>query len=172
MMMSDSEICASYRDAKNKNSQIEVLAELNATTTEQIKEILKKRGVLFGKRGPKPKATIAEADSEPITAENLAKAADITLDKKISEKMDAIKAAEKAGVPVTEELKETFEKIEKEETKLVPHIRVPIPPVVREAIEKKLSDLETEIKHHEEQLALLNRQYKEVVDYLTAEGRL
>ena len=131
MMMSDSEICASYRDAKNKNSQIEVLAELNATTTEHIKEILKSRGVTFGKRGPKPKAIARE----------LAKAAGAEIHENVLEKMEAKKAeeaAKAAGIPLSEELKESFEKIEKdyekkEEKQVVPHIRVPIPPIAREA---------------------------------------
>lgn len=170
MMMSDTEICASYRDAKNKNTQIEVLAELNATDQETIKGILKKRGVLYGKRGPKPKAIARE----------LAKAAGVEIHENVLEKMEAKKAeevAEAAGVPVSEELKESFEKIEKdyekkEEMQVVPHIRVPIPPIVREAIEEKLSDLETKIKYHEDALQKLNTQYKETVDYLQAEGKL
>lgn len=68
MMMSESEICTSYRDAKSKSSQIEVLAELNATTTDNIKEILKKHGMLVGKRGPKPKAMLIEA-ADPLPGE-------------------------------------------------------------------------------------------------------
>lgn len=168
MMMSDTEICASYRDAKNKNTQIEVLAELNATDQETIKGILKKRGVLYGKRGPKPKAIARE----------LAKAAGVEIHENVLEKMEAKKAeevAEAAGVPVSEELKESFEKIEKDyekEKQVVPHIRVPIPPIVREAIEDKLSDLEAKIKYHEDALQKLNAQYKETVDYLQAEGKL
>lgn len=167
MMMSDSEICASYRDAKNKNSQIEVLAELNATTTEHIKEILKSRGVTFGKRGPKPKAIARE----------LAKAAGVEIHENVLEKMEAKKAeeaAKAAGVPLSEEIKESSEKDyeKKEEKQVVPHIRVPIPPIVREAIEDKLSDLEAKIKYHEDALQKLNTQYKETVDYLQAEGKL
>lgn len=165
MMMSDTEICASYRDAKNKNTQIEVLAELNATDQETIKGILKKRGVLYGKRGPKPKAIARE----------LAKAAGVEIHENVLEKMEAKKAeeaAKAAGVPLSEELKESSEKDYEKEKQVVPHIRVPIPPIVREAIEDKLSDLEAKIKYHEDALQKLNTQYKETVDYLQAEGKL
>lgn len=40
MVMSESEIVREYRTAKNKSKQIEVLAELNAVPTAQIKDIL------------------------------------------------------------------------------------------------------------------------------------
>lgn len=170
MMMSDSEICQSYKDAKKKSGQIDILAQLNATDPESIRKILKDNNVLEAKRGPKPKAIARE----------LAKAAGVEIHENVLEKMEAKKAeevAKAAGVPVTEELKESFEKIEKDyetpkEEKIVPHIRVPLPPIAREAIEEKLSDLESKIKYHEDSLEKLNAQYKELVDYLTAEGKL
>lgn len=168
MMMSDSEICQSYKDAKKKSGQIDILAQLNATDPESIRKILKDNNVLEAKRGPKPKAIARE----------LAKAAGVEIHENVLEKMEAKKAeevAKAAGVPVSEELKESFEKIEKDyekEKQVVPHIRVPIPPIVREAIEEKLSDLETRIKYHEDALQKLNTQYKETVDYLQAEGKL
>lgn len=140
MMMSDSEICASYQNAKNKNQQIEILAELNATDRDSIKQILKYGGELLGKRGPKPKGTNVPEQKE---------------------------------VPkMPEEPKEAAAEEKPEEAAVVPHIRVPIPPVVIEAVEEKLSDLETKIRYHEDQLTLLNHQYKEIVDYLQAEGKL
>lgn len=155
MMMSDSEICQSYKDAKKKSGQIDILAQLNATDPESIRKILKDNNVLEAKRGPKPKAHIKMPEQ-----------------KEVPKMPKAEEVAGAAGVPVTEELKEAFEKIEKEETKLVPHIRVPIPPIVREAIEEKLSDIEQKIKYHEDALQKLNTQYKETVDYLQAEGKL
>lgn len=41
MMMTDGEITASYRQAKSKKQQIEILSQLNACTKEDILEILK-----------------------------------------------------------------------------------------------------------------------------------
>lgn len=165
MMMSDSEICQSYKDAKKKSGQIDILAQLNATDPESIRKILKDNNVLEAKRGPKPKAIARE----------LAKAAGVEIHENVLEKMEAKKAeevAKAAGVPVSEELKESFEKDYEKEKQVIPHIRVPIPPIVREAIEEKLSDLEAKIKYHEDALQKLNTQYKETVDYLQAEGKL
>jgi hypothetical protein len=51
MNMTPEEICRSYREAKKKMEQIKILSELNATTEEEIKKILKENGYL--KTGPK-----------------------------------------------------------------------------------------------------------------------
>lgn len=44
MQMTDGEICSSYREAKNKAEQIQILADLNCTKRADIIEILIKRG--------------------------------------------------------------------------------------------------------------------------------
>lgn len=41
MQMTEKDICKEYRESKNPNEQIKILAELNATTYEHIVEILK-----------------------------------------------------------------------------------------------------------------------------------
>ena len=81
MMMSDSEICQSYKDAKKKSGQIDILAQLNATDPESIRKILKDNNVLEAKRGPKPKANLRipeqrEVPKMPESAKEAAKAAD------------------------------------------------------------------------------------------------
>ena len=45
MTMTDNEIVRDYRAAKNKKMQIEILADLNTTTKDEIKKILKANGV-------------------------------------------------------------------------------------------------------------------------------
>lgn len=63
MQMTEQEICQSYREAKNKRAQIEILADLNLATTDYIKEILKKGGELSRKpkaEAPKKAAVINE----------------------------------------------------------------------------------------------------------------
>lgn len=45
MEMKDEEIVKSYKEAKNKRHQIEILAELNACSVDYIKKILKANGV-------------------------------------------------------------------------------------------------------------------------------
>lgn len=44
MQMTEKEICKRYREAKDKRLQIGILAELNATSKEFIKEILERGG--------------------------------------------------------------------------------------------------------------------------------
>lgn len=53
MQMTDNEIIKSYKEAKEKKKQIEILAQLNACPTTTIREILIANGVQFP--GPKPK---------------------------------------------------------------------------------------------------------------------
>lgn len=63
MQMTAQEICQSNREAKNKKDQIEILADLNATNTDFIKEILKKGGEFNRKpraEAPKKAAVINE----------------------------------------------------------------------------------------------------------------
>lgn len=53
MQMTDSEIVKSYKEAKEKKKQIEILSQLNACNVAKIREILIANGVQFP--GPKPK---------------------------------------------------------------------------------------------------------------------
>lgn len=45
MYMTENEIVREYRSAKDKRHEIEILADLNATTADEIKKILKANGV-------------------------------------------------------------------------------------------------------------------------------
>ena len=53
MQMTPNEIVKSYKEAKEKKKQIEILAQLNACPVTTIREILIANGVQFP--GPKPK---------------------------------------------------------------------------------------------------------------------
>jgi hypothetical protein len=44
MQYTDSEICALYRDAKDKAKQIKILAELNNCSPDEIREVLSRHG--------------------------------------------------------------------------------------------------------------------------------
>lgn len=65
MQMTNGEIVKSYKEAKEKKKQIEILAQLNACPIANIREILISEGVQFP--GPKPKKAEekAEAPEEP-----------------------------------------------------------------------------------------------------------
>ena len=63
MQMSDVEIVRSYREAKDKRSQVGVLAELNACSKDYIREILKRSGIDAPKPGRK-----STTEPEPVKA--------------------------------------------------------------------------------------------------------
>lgn len=69
MQMSDSEIVRSYKEAKDKRSQVGVLAELNACSKDYIREILQRNGINAPKPGRK-----STTEPEPIKAEEPKKA--------------------------------------------------------------------------------------------------
>lgn len=48
MQMTESEICANYRQAKNKNEQVGILADLNCVTKQEIVDILSQNGYITG----------------------------------------------------------------------------------------------------------------------------
>lgn len=59
--MSDKEIVREYNEAKNKNEQITILADLNLMQESDIKDILAKNGIkVSGKRGRKKMEKAAE----------------------------------------------------------------------------------------------------------------
>lgn len=61
LLYSDKEICNSYLSAKNKAVQVNILAQLNGTTTYRIIHILKKNGIYDAevrKRDPEQESII------------------------------------------------------------------------------------------------------------------
>ena len=59
MFMSDTEITGSFKRADNKTEQLKILAELNATSKDTIRDVLRKNGVPeedIPKDSPKKKA--------------------------------------------------------------------------------------------------------------------
>ena len=70
MTMTENEIVRDYRAAKNKQQQIAILADLNTTTTDEIKKILKANGVdLRGGSFRKKKPAIINEDFENAVQE-------------------------------------------------------------------------------------------------------
>lgn len=65
MHMTNGEIVKSYREAKEKKKQIEILAQLNACPVANIREILISEGVQFpGPKPKKPESSTAETPAE------------------------------------------------------------------------------------------------------------
>ena len=68
--MSDKEIVREYNEAKNKNEQITILADLNLMQESDIRDILAKNGMkVSGKRGRKKmeKAAVDEVQVKKVT---------------------------------------------------------------------------------------------------------
>ena len=64
--LSDKEIVREYNEAKNKNEQITILADLNLMQESDIRDILAKNGIkVSGKRGRKKMETAA-VDDVPV----------------------------------------------------------------------------------------------------------
>jgi hypothetical protein len=63
--MTNGDIVKSYKEAKEKKKQIEILAQLNACPVTTIKEILVSEGVQFpGPKTKKPESPTAETPAE------------------------------------------------------------------------------------------------------------
>ena len=64
MQMTDIEIVGRFRRAENKKGQVQILADLNACSKEEIVEVLKKHDIdvsgYIKKKGRKPKAESTE----------------------------------------------------------------------------------------------------------------
>ena len=68
MTMTDNEIVREYKAAKNKQHQIEILADLNTTSKDEIKKILKANGVNLRGGNFRAKKPIIEA-ADPVPGE-------------------------------------------------------------------------------------------------------
>ena len=84
MQLSDSEIVRSYKEAKDKRSQVGVLAELNACSKDYIREILQRNGINAPKPGRK-----STTEPEPVKAEEPKKAVLTEMAKKAVKKEPA-----------------------------------------------------------------------------------
>lgn len=67
MQMTESEICASYRQAKNKNEQVRILADLNLCNKQEIVDILSQNGYITGT--PAAKAADKLPEEKPQKAD-------------------------------------------------------------------------------------------------------
>ena len=102
MEMSNPDILRSYQEAKNKNEQIKILAQLNLCSQEAIVEILKDMGV-DGRSLPrllskKPKASSDAVDHPDYYADGKIEPIDFIEDKRLSFcRGNAVKYIARAG---------------------------------------------------------------------------
>lgn len=78
MQMDDYEIVQSYKNAKSKSEQLKILADLNCTTVDMIKNILHENGVTTQGKPAKPKVAPVqqEVQDAPKTAPTACQPAD------------------------------------------------------------------------------------------------
>lgn len=158
MHMTDDEICAMYRDAANKSKQIGILADLNCTDKDKIREILydhemmKKPG--RPSTGPKPRKDTKKAKKEAESPE--------------AEKRADNNTGQQASVRITERLSVP---------KGTPLTKVPAPPsCVIKAIHYRLKDISTRIQSHKNDIQIftdairdLENERDDLMDYLRSQ---
>lgn len=158
MHMTDDEICAMYRDAANKSKQIGILADLNCTDKDKIREILydhemmKKPG--RPSTGPKPRKDTKKAKKEAESPE--------------AEKQADNNTGQQASVRITERLSVP---------EGTPLTKVPAPPsCVIKAIHYRLKDISTHIQSHKNDIQIftdairdLENERDDLMDYLRSQ---
>lgn len=146
MQMTHSEIVNNYRDAKNKSSQIQVLAELNACTPEYIKKILKENGA-FKKPGPKPKLEATFKKDDHTVKEPDKEEEGCLKDKKGS----------CAGCDETDLCLEYVSERSQTERR-----RIPMPDIMKEAVGLGIEALDEKIKNYESDIETIKRNVEEL----------
>ena len=112
MERTESDIVRSYVHAENPSKQIGVLADLNACSRKEIKEILKRNGLEVPKDKPgRPKAEKIEIPEEVLEA---VKEKLIKIDKEIEEHSGAIEKLNKQRKTIGEWLKKITIKAEED----------------------------------------------------------
>ena len=152
MLMDDRTIAEFVRKARKEgkeDKEIASLAKLNSYTEAQIRKVVEKH---TPGRKTKPYTELKPDECLVVTPDG------VKVEKTDNLSNDSDKLSDKAK--------------EEKPAAVVPHIRVPMPPAVKEAVEEKLELIDDKIKYHERALEDLKREYKEIVDYLNMEGKL
>lgn len=155
MLMDEKTIVEFVKAAKKKGSEekeIASLAKLNSCSEDKIRKIVEQH-----KPGRKAGKTYTELKPDECLV--------VTPDGARVEKTDNLSSD-------SDKLSDKAEAKEEKPAAVVPHIRVPMPPVVKEAVEEKLTLIDDKIKYHERALEDLKRDYIAIVAYLNMEGKL
>ena len=155
MLMDEKSIVEFVKAAKKKGSEekeIASLAKLNSCSEDKIRKIVEQH-----KPGRKAGKTCTELKPDECLV--------VTPDSVRVEKTDNISNE-------SDKTSNDTKKSEEKPAAVVPHIRIPMPPAVKEAVEERLEQIDSKIKYHERALEDLKKDYKEIVEYLNMEGRL
>lgn len=109
MQMSEQEICKTYRESKNPNQQLTILAQLNACSTEDILSILEKNNEPLRKR-PYQRSQKPEKVSPKKTGKKEEEIPD-TVRRAILYRMDCIEAKKEEHYAALKDLEEEFKQL-------------------------------------------------------------
>jgi hypothetical protein len=152
MLMDDRTIAEFVRKARKEgkeDKEVASLAKLNSCTEAQIRKVVEKH---TPGRKTKPYTELKPDECLVVTPDGA------RVEKTDNLSSDSDKLSDKAK--------------EEKPAAVVPHIRVTMPPVVKEAVEEKLELIDNKIKYHERALEDLKRDYIAIVAYLNMEGKL
>lgn len=96
--MTHEEIIRNYRQAKNKKRQIQILADMNHTTKQAIRELLREAGVPLPAPGPQPPVSSGPPVSSPQIGTNTALTRSVHLIELVERGTSAAEIAEVLGV--------------------------------------------------------------------------
>jgi hypothetical protein len=147
MQMTNGEIITSYKQAKDQREQINILAQLNGTTTDTIKDILTQAGITL----PQPKAQIFDARADKIISDGIANG------------KTAAQIADEIGGVSKQQVNSRISYLRKQ-GRLTPagepatqSANPKIPACVAEFINAKIADLQSEINAKASELAELKK---------------
>ena len=173
MQMTDFEIVAKYKSAKDRKKQIDILAQLNACDKETIRKILIKNGIpeseLPSKRGPKPKQQVVVATKEPSVDSGDTMPAMEHYDIKNGAEVDLgiIEPLKLSKYRTIEEILNTEIQNDREAER-VERYKL-IPEVVKTVCMEEIKKLNEEIALFNKKIMELEKQHDNLVDYLNGE---
>ena len=173
MQMTDLEIVAKYKSAKDRKKQIDILAQLNVCYKETIRKILIENGIpeseLPGKRGPKPKQQVVSDTKEPSVDAGDTMPAMEHCDIKDGAEVDLgiIEPLKLSEYRTIEEILNTEVRNDRE-AKRVERYKL-IPEVVKTVCMEEIKKLKEEIAWFNEKIMKLENQHDKIVDYLNGE---
>ena len=173
MQMTDLEIVANYKSAKDPKKQIEILAQLNVCNKETIRKILIKNGVpeseLPSKRGPKPKQQVVVETEEPSvdTEDTMPEMEHSDIENGAEVDLGIIEPLRLSEYRTMEDILNTEIQNDRE-AKRVERYKL-IPEVVKTVCMEEIKKLNEEIARLNEKTMQLEKQHDILVDYLNGE---
>ncbi len=157
-MDTQDEICRSYRMAKDRTKQIQIMAELNGVSREEIIKTLVRGGEIPGDETEQNTGSKAKVISEAVVMPCMPRAVRDALFKRIDELEQQIKPLERQ---MEEQNTGSKAKVISEAV-----VMPCMPRAVRDALFKRIDELEQQIKPLERQMETLCGEYDQILGFL------